>query len=207
MDDRDAGKQRRRTWVIGGILLVLSAVATVVARGPLGGIHYAKDVLWALGAIVLIVGIGRAGSITRRRPVATVVTLLQVLVASPLVAWNVSRLVLNDPANPHAEEDSWASVFIPYHGIVIVLTVAAVVMIGFAGAFPRPWSWAPSWVLVWSSGAGFVSLMLFASAPLGSPIASAGALGGLVAGAAGTAFLGILAVVLGMRATRVEVTP
>jgi hypothetical protein len=88
-----------------------------------------------------------------------------------------------------------------------VLTVTAVLLIGFARALPRPWSWAPSWVLVWSWGVGSAALVLFSVAPLGSPIASAGAWGGLVSGAAGTAFLGMLAIVLGVRATRVGVTP
>ncbi|MGF6821981.1 hypothetical protein M2317_000885 [Microbacterium sp. ZKA21] len=54
---------------------------------------------------------------------------------------------------------------------------------------------------------GGILLVLFSVAPLGSPIASAGAWGGLVSGAAGTAFLGMLAIVLGVRATRVGVTP
>ena len=195
----DEMRQRRRTWLIGGALLVLAGIAGLVARGPLVGMHYAKDVLWALGALVLVIGLGRAGSVTRRRPIPTVVVLLQLAVANPLTAWWLSTLPLKDPQNPYHQEDSWISVFLPYYAAVFALTVASVIVIGVMRALPRPWSWAPSWVLVWSWGLGAASLAMFGAAPLDSPLSTIGALLGLVSAQLGTMFLGAVAVVLGWR--------
>ena len=84
-----------------------------------------------------------------------------------------------------------------------MLTVLAVVLIGTARAMPSPWNWAPAWVLAWSWGIGWASLGLFSAAPLGAPIATISAWAGLLAGALGTAFLGVVAIALGRRATRV----
>jgi len=196
----DEMRQRRRTWVIGGVLLVLAAVVGFVARGPFVGMHAATDVFWALGVLVLVIGLGRAGSITRRRPIPTAVVLLQLAVANPLMVWCLSTLPLTDPQNPYQQEDSWISVFLPYYAAVFVLTVAAVIVIGVMRALPRPWSWAPSWVLAWSWGLGAASLAMFGAAPLDTPLSTIGALLGLVSAQLGTLFLGVVAVVLGWRA-------
>ncbi|WP_219085386.1 hypothetical protein [Microbacterium resistens] len=192
-EDPDA-RSRRRTWVAGGLLLVLSAVVALVARGPLAGIHLAKDALWALGVLVLVIGLGRAGSLTARRPVATVLVILQVVLASPWAARFVSGFVLDDPANPHAEESSWKSIVFPYQVVLAVLTVVVVLLIGIIRAWPRFWSWAPAgglvvWVVVLA--AGFLSpvtdsrLLGFALVFL-PPVL--------------TALLGGIAIVLGLRA-------
>ena len=196
----DEARQRRRTWVTGGVLLVLAAISALVARGPLAGMVYAKDVFWALGALVLVIGIGRAGSITRRRPFPTTVVLLQILVANPLTAWYLSTLPLDDPQNPHAQEESWISVFMPYYGVVFVLTVLSAIIIGAMRALPSPWSWAPSWVLVWSWTLGWTSLSLFSAAPLDTPLSTIGAYLGLVSAQLGTLFLGGVAIIFGWRA-------
>lgn len=198
-------RERRRTWMIGGAVLVLAAVVGLVARGPLAWLYYGDDLLWGVGVLILVIGIGRAGSITRRRPFATTVVILQVIVASPAASWYLSTQLPDLPPSTNAAEDAWSALFMPYYVLVFVLTVTAVFMIGFAGAVPKPWSWAPSWVLVWSAVLWWVSLQTFSSAPLGTWAATVGAYIGPVSGAIGIAFLGILAIVLGRRSTRASV--
>lgn len=184
---------------------MLAAAVGLVARGPLGWMHYGKDWLWGIGVLVLAIGIGSAGSITGRRPFATIVVILQVIVASPAVSWYLSTRLPDLPPSTHAAEDAWGALFMPYYAIVFALTVATVLLIGFAGVVPRPWSWAPSWVLVWSSVFWWLSLQMFSSAPLGTWIATVGAYIGPVSGAIGTAFLGVLALILGRRSVPASV--
>lgn len=191
---KDARAQRR-TWVTGGILLVLVGVVTFVARYELARYGRVKDVLWALAVLVLVFGLGRAGSITRRRPWTTIIVLLQLLVASPLAVWYLDGLVLKDPANPNAQEDSWGSIFLPYYVAVFALTVSAVLMIGAVAALPKPWSWAPAW------GFGFtvIAAIIGYLSPLGGPVLR-WALFYIPAIVA--LLLGGLLIVLGARATR-----
>ena len=195
--DRDA-RARRRTWVAGGATLLLAALVGFVARFQLAQFHYVKDVLWAAGALVLVIGIGRAGSVTGRRPLGTIVALLQVLLASPPVAIYLSGLVPDDPGNPYAEEDAWGSVMFPYFAVIAVATIVAVLLIGFADALPRPWSWAPAWVLALSALSGVASVLLLSRT--GSPDVAGRVL--YEVPGVGMASLGVLAIVLGVRAAR-----
>lgn len=187
--DQEAGTQRRRTWVIGGAALIGAALAGPILRSAPGGVSYAGDVLWAAGALVLVIGLGRAGSVTGRRPFTTAVVLLQILLANPLAALLVTGLIAKDPQNPQAGEDAWKAIYLPYQVVVFVLTVLAVILIGAAGALPSPWTWAPAWVLVWSWGIGAVSLGVFSAVPLGTPIATVVAWAGPIGATLGTAFL------------------
>ncbi|VXB55656.1 conserved membrane hypothetical protein [Microbacterium sp. 8M] len=180
---------------------MLSAVFGLVARGPLAGIAYAKDALWALGVLILVIGWGSAGSVTGRRPFATIVVILQLAVANPLAERLVSGLIPKDEGNPYAEEDAWAAVYLPYQAVVVVLTVLAVVLIGVVRTVPSPWNWAPAWVLAFSWVIGAVGLGLFSSGSLGTPVSTIGAWAGMIAAVLGEAFLGAVAIVLGTRAT------
>lgn len=195
--NRDA-RSRRRTWVTGGALLLLTALVGFVARFDLAQFHYWNDVFWAVGVLVLVIGFGRAGSITARRPLATIVTVLQLAVANPLAAGYLSGLVPSDPGNPYAEEDAQNAVMFPYFAVVFVLTVAAVILIGFAKALPRPWSWAPAWALAASivSGAA-LSVYSMGGGTFGVVTRVLYEVPGV-----GIALLGVLAIVLGFGATR-----
>ncbi|MFE6734914.1 hypothetical protein [Microbacterium sp. NPDC057650] len=201
IDEDAAGRRdarvRRRTWVTGGILLVLAALVGFVARFELGRFAQVKDLLWAVGVVVLVIGLGRAGSITGRKMLASVVVLLQVLVASPLAWAYVSSLVLKDPASPQAEEDSWKSIFPLYYLVLSSLTVFAALLIGIARSLPSPWNWAPAWVL----GAAFISLLV--GAMMFPGMAGAVRVAWEIPGV-GTAFLGVLGIVLGLRAASVR---
>lgn len=199
-ETRDA-RARRRTWVTGGVLLALSAlVALLVLSARLGlvasgWIHYSKDVLWGIGALVLVIGFGRAGSITGRRPFATTVTVLQVLVSSPAAAWYLSTQLPDLPPSTHAAEDAWTAVFIPYYLMVFALTFTAALAIGLVRAVPAPWCWAPF--------LAFLVAIVFGSAASAGAYAL-GAFTVVYLPVITTALLGILAIVLGIRAGRDE---
>ena len=192
-------RQRRRTWVVGGILLVLSAVVGFVARFELSSFSGAREVLWALGVLILVIGLGRAGSITGRRPIATTVVLLQLALASTPMLNLLSSLTPEIPGNPNAEEDAWGALMLPYYAVLFLITVAAVLLIGFVDALPRPWSWAPAWVLV-GSGIAMAALIMVT-------FADAAAVPRRIlfeVPGTGVMLLGILAVVLAIRAGRTE---
>jgi hypothetical protein len=156
-----------------------------------------KDWLFAVAGIVLVIGIGRGGSITARRVVGTISTIL--LVIAPLTQWYWFTLLPQNTGDPNAEEDAWVLVATAYFGILIVLALIAVIAIIRAGVVPSPWRWAPLWVMIWTPVTSAIGSAFFAAAPLGTPVASFGALLSLYGPAAGVAFLGVLAIVLGMR--------
>ncbi|MCM3781133.1 hypothetical protein [Microbacterium hydrocarbonoxydans] len=191
-----AASARRRTWVAGGILLLLSVLVYVVARGPLAAISPAKDWLFAAAGIVSAVGLGRAGSVTDRGIVGTTSTIL--LVVAPLTQSFWFGLV-PDTSDPHAEEDAWALTAMAYFGLLAVVAVVAVVSIGLAAVIPSPWRWAPAWLLVWTPIAYVTGLTLVWSP---SPTPNIGSCLMLYGPAAGTVFLGILGIILGLRAPR-----
>lgn len=181
----------------GGILLLLSAAVSVAARAPLAGIAPAKDWLYAAAAIVLVVGLDRAGSITRRRIVGTVATIL--LVALPLTQAYWFSFVPDSRDDPHLAEDVSVYIAVAYYGAIAVLAVVSVVEIARAKVIPSPWRWAPLWVMVCTPIVFGIGLALFSAAPIGSALASAGAIIAGYGPAVGTAFLGTLGVVLGAR--------
>ncbi len=205
-DDRDA-RARRRTWVIGGALLMASGLvvvprallyqAGIIGPSP-GWVHYVGDWLWAIGVLILVIGLGRAGSITGRKPFSTVVVILQVIVASPAASLWLSTFVLDDPQNLHAQEDSWSSIFLPYYLTVFVLTFIAALSIGLARAVPEPWCWAPA--------VAFLVAIVFGSVGLGAVHWLAG-FTVVHLPAITTALLGVLAIVLGIRAVGQRVAP
>ncbi|UNK71172.1 hypothetical protein [Microbacterium sp. H1-D42] len=197
-------RARRRTWVIGGALLVLSALvvlvrvltyrAGIVGESPAWA-YYIKDWLWGIGALILVIGLGRAGSITGRRPFATILVILQIIVASPAAAWYLSTRLPDLPTSTHAAEDAWTAVFIPYYLAVFALTFTAALAIGLVRAVPAPWCWAPS--------VAFLVAIVFGSAVSGG----AYVLGGfsvVYLPVISTGLLGMLAIVLGIRAGRDE---
>lgn len=190
-------RARRLTWVASGVLLLLSVVVGLAARGPLVALSPSKDWLFAAAGIVLAVGIGRGASITARGVVGTISTIL--LVIAPLTQWYWFALLPENTGDPNTEEDAWVLVATAYFGILIVLALIAVIAIIRAGVVPSPWRWAPLWVMIWTPVTSAIGLAFFAAAPLGTPVASFGALLSLYGPAAGVAFLGVLAIVLGMR--------
>ena len=200
VDSGSAGRQRRRTWVVGGALLVGSAMLRLAAQGPLFALASGVDLLFAAGALLLAIGIGRAGSVTARRPLGTgaVVALVVVLLGWPLVA----NLVTSDDEGFGDGQLIGRAFLVTLVQIVLLLAFAivATVQIGRAGVVPRPWNWAPLWALVVVVLTRILPMLmprgLYAD-PTGALMLS-GALALL--GTAAVAFLGIVAIVLGTRA-------
>lgn len=86
-----------------------------------------------------------------------------------------------------------------YFGLLAVVAVAAVVSTGLAAVIPSPWCWAPAWVVLWTPIAYVTGLYLFSSR---SPTSDVGSYLVVYGPDAGTVFLGVLAIVLGLRAPR-----
>ncbi|WP_309103066.1 hypothetical protein [Microbacterium sp.] len=179
---------RQRTWVVGGSLMLLSGAVGIAARGPLAGIAPMKDWLFAAAATLLVVGFSRAGSVTGRRVLGTVSTIL--LGVAPLTQ-SYWYTVIPDSVNddPHAAEDASVHVAMMYYGAVAVLAIVSVVAIVSAKVVPSPWRWAPLWVVIWTPVTFGLGLSFFSSAPLGTPMASIGAIIAGYGPATGVAFL------------------
>lgn len=183
--------------MVGGALLLLSAIVGLAARGPLVSISPARDWLFAAAGIVFAIGLGRAGSVTGRRLVGTVSTIL--LVVAPLSQSFWFTLLPADDGDPNAAEDAWVLLATTYYGIIAALAVVSVVAIGLARILPSPWRWAPLWVVIWTPVTFGIGLTIFSS-PAPPSLASVGASFSVYAPAAGIAFLGVLGLVLGFRA-------
>jgi hypothetical protein len=199
-----AERARRHTWVSAGVLLVLSALAGFMARGPLVVIHPAGDWLFAAGAILFVIGIGRPGSVTGRRFVGTAATIL--LAVAPMTRSLWAAFVPDGETNPNTVEDISALVAMLYYGTVFALAIVSVIQIARARVIPSPWRWASAWVLVWTILTVAIGLNLFGSAPLGSTVSVLGSGLAVYGPGAGVIFLGILGIVLGSRGARDRVT-
>ncbi|MBT2485922.1 MULTISPECIES: hypothetical protein [unclassified Microbacterium] len=190
-------RARRRTWVAGGALLLLSVAVGIAARGQLASFAPAKDWVFAAAMILLVVGMGRAGSLTARRIVGTAAAIL--LVTVPLTQSYWFSFIPDSTEDPHLAEDVGAFIAFTYHGIMAILAVITVVEIARAKVIPSPWRWAPLWVAVLTPITYAIGLTLFSSAPLGTTLASTGAIVAGYGPAVGIALLGVLGIALGMR--------
>jgi hypothetical protein len=198
-----AARVRRRTWIVGGSLLVSSALIALTLRG-LSGVHVAPislpDMLFAAGAVIFAIGFGRAGSVTARRPLATfaLVGLAVWILLSPLLL----RLTV-----PVSAEDISES-FIMFSGMMsitievvsLVLAIIAATQIARIRAVPRPWNRAPLWALVAVAVVRLLrSAFLFGAYALGqASLVLLDSLGGLIEAAA-VGFLGFVAIVVAVR--------
>ena len=104
MSDRDAAvtadRAPKHTWVAGGVLLALAALVDVVARGPLVLVRPAGDWLFAAGAIVFVIGLSPAASVTGRRITGTAATIL--VAVAPLTQPLWVGLVASEETDPNA---------------------------------------------------------------------------------------------------------
>ncbi|MEJ1087938.1 hypothetical protein WDU99_06365 [Microbacterium sp. Mu-80] len=194
-----AAMERRRTWLIGGILLVAYAMMTLVGwMGTALSVGRLPSLLISAAFLIFAVGIGRGGSVTARRPLGT-----GALIA--LALWHAGAPWLFDliPDTAYDHPGYFAAVqMLTITGVVVelVLAIIAVTQIGRTGVVPPPWRWAPLWVLI----AVIAGQLPQTGAVLGSMVTSQDALVTINAlaallNAAGVCFLGVLAIVLGTR--------
>jgi hypothetical protein len=184
--------------VTGGILLLVSVAFGFAARGPLIPLGTVRDVLLVVGAIVFVVGLGRGGSITRRRIVGSTATVL--LVVAPMTQAFWYGFVPDKNLDPHLAEDVSVYIMAAYFAVVLAVGVTSVVSIVRAEVVPSPWCWAPSWVLMWVP-LSFVLGLVLAPASMVTASPSFGSVLLVYGPSLGVAFLGGLGVVLGLRAT------
>lgn len=206
--DVDAVSARRRTWVVGGILLVASSFFWLAAQAsPLPGLGWASILLSAGGMLVFAFGLDPAGSVTARRPLGTTAL-------AGLAAWNVASplipLFASPPVGSMADAETHAMsiqmITISTEVIGLVLATIAVTQIARAGVVPREWRWAPLWAFIVVAVAQTLPIALMTGAM--TPGADAvhvfsGLLAIVIAGA--ECFLGVLAMVLAGRREVVNV--
>ena len=202
----DGARARRDTWMTGGMLFVLSALATLVPPELTFGLPVGiPTLLFGLGAVIFAVGLGSAGSVTARRPLGTgaVVALVIWTVAVAPVLWMV---VTRDGPTERGADAYYSAVTVTSTAtelISLALALIAAAQIGRAGVVPKPWRWAPLWALVAVVVAQLVPNLVASSGPVTDQtqlIALFSLIGLLTASA--VAFLGVVAIVLAVRPAR-----
>lgn len=200
--DEDVLRSRRLTWFVGGILLIIAGLtwcAVQLASAPLGWLGLVTE---AAALIVFAVGIGRAGSVTARRPLGT-------FALAGLGVWvivgTIARVVLTAAVLPRGADA--ADQLVMMHRLVwtatdvitLVLAVIAGIEIIRARAVPAPWRWMPlAAVVLIVAGRGLQ--LLVPSLPL-NMLWPASAVAGIVLPAT-QLLLGIVAVALAASSTR-----
>lgn len=191
--------------MLGGGLLAASALLGLALRSSflfVPGVLFLADVLFAAGAVLFAVGLGRAGSVTGRRPLGTVAIIalaVWLLIALPLQELLVPMEVsFDDPAARGGYFQLVNAVGITAEAVSLALAIIAVVQIGRAGVVPKPWAWAPLWALCAVVVARTVLSGMVPIPELADDQEALNALFGLaglvVAGS--VAFLGVLAMIL-----------
>ncbi|WP_406248534.1 hypothetical protein ACI7YT_01575 [Microbacterium sp. M] len=194
---------RRRTGIVGGALLVASALMTLALRSLPGvgfGLFSIPDLLFAAGAVIFAIGLGRAGSVTARRPLGTfaLVTLAVWILLSPLF------LRLSAPASAEDISDGLimfaGMLSVTLEVVSLALAIIAATQIARIGAVPRPWNRAPLWALVAVAVVRLLrSAFLFGAYSLSQEtLVLLDSLGGLIEAAA-VGFLGVVAIVVAVR--------
>jgi len=195
-------RARRRTWLVGGVLLLLCALLGL-GFSSLNSLLFSVPfnlplALFGAAVVVFAIGLGRAGSVTARRPLGTgaLIALAVWQLVSPLI-------MLPLPEGGGAQEQfvlmltivSTATVL-----ITLVLAVIAVVQIARAGVLPNPWNRAPMWALVVVVATQVLPELVAAT---GSIIDQAPLVAlydfALLVEMGAVAFLGVLAIVLALR--------
>ena len=153
MTDAEAAAARedalRRTLVVGGALLIASAVLGFAGPSMLSMtmvlntvVFWGGTLAFSAALVVYAVGLGRAGSIVARRPLG--VGAMVLLAARPLVERNLTLLY------PVSEESS--EFYLTWGWISVAVRLAAasviVVQIARAGVIRGRLRWAPLWALV-----------------------------------------------------------
>lgn len=180
-------RARQLTWTIAGALMITSAVVGNMASSPLWSVvgAWVSAVFSAAALVLFAFGLRRSGSVTDRRPVGTaaIVALGLWSIALPVAQSTSIGASLGQPA--------WTTEALVRFAVALV----AVVQIARVGAVPRPWQWAPAFALA----AVALSWVVGELAP-GVSAEGWFFVDSLVRLAAGV-FVGVVAIVLGIRAS------
>ncbi|WZH37089.1 MAG: hypothetical protein PIR02_00165 [Microbacterium enclense] len=156
-------RERTRTWRIGGILLAVSGLLTLLAgqytMNPFAA-RAAIDIAWAAGVMVFAVGLSRSASVVARRPLG--VSALAVVAFAPLVAGVVVGLLPEVRAADDPAVVVMSSISVAEFLLMIAAGLVATVQIARLGAVPRRWRRMPLWALCVSVGAAAVQYALVA---------------------------------------------
>lgn len=197
MTGADAARARKRTWLVGGILLLIVVLLGLVREmvGPYLPWWVDRGLL-AAAFVVFAIGLGRGGSVTGRRMLGTAALVM-------LAVWQLLSPLLWRVLTPSEYESALGVLRVlgtAEQALVFALALIAVVQIGRTAVIPGPWNWAPAWALAAVVAVQLVSALIAATRGLLDHmlvIVFVG-VGGVVAVAA-QAFLGVLAIVLALR--------
>lgn len=190
-------RQRQRTWVIGGIGLIVCGVVgillpTLNTVTGTAGISAVLDVVYATSVILFAVGLSQEASIVARKPLGVIA--LAVVGLWPLTLFLLTRLTPENPAGGAGTTVlGYLAILVPTGaGLVAAMQVVR------AKVVANPWRWAPLWALCGYVGAWVIAQLVFVSQDAGEIQSFAPLLQMLatLAGFAGTAGLGVLAIVL-----------
>ncbi|MDF2991063.1 MAG: hypothetical protein K0S37_1577 [Microbacterium sp.] len=192
-------RARTRTWRIGGILLAVSGVLTLLAgqymMNPFAA-RAAIDIAWAAGVMVFTVGFSRSASVVARRPLGMIS--LAVVAFAPLVAGVVVGLLPEVRAADDPTVVVISGISVAESLLVIAAGLVATVQIARLDAVPRRWRRMPLWALCVSVGAAavqYVLVSLLFSSGAGQDVLVPTTLIGLVSVLAPTLGLGVLALI------------
>lgn len=200
MTGADAARARKRTWLVGGILLLIVVLLGLVREmvGPYLPWWVDRGLL-AAAFVVFAIGLGRGGSVTGRRMLGTAALVM-------LAVWQLLSPLLWRVLTPSEYESALGVLRVlgtAEQALVFALALIVVVQIGRTAVIPGPWNWAPAWALAAVVAVQLVSALIAATRGLLDHmlvIVFVG-MGGVVAVAA-QAFLGVLAIVLALRPVR-----
>ena len=205
-----AATDARRAWVIGGSLLIASAVLTVVSQPStfqLPGSGLVASALFSIALLLFAFGLRRSGSVVARRPLG--IAALVVLAAWTLIEPFIGRLLVPSDFGTNPSAVMWPSITLGYLDVIVrfLAAIIAATQVARAGVVPVPWNWAPTWV-VFALALPWVleQVVPFGSATEPGPIGAVIALDNLVR-FAGPVFLGVLAIILANISGRTRTTP
>lgn len=136
--------QRRNTWLVGGIGLIICGIIGLL-RDSLMGMPPAglivtvfADLTWAAAILVFAIGFSRDSSVVARKPLG--MAALSIVALWPLTS-TVTGLALQGLLQPL--DDGWMIWGYVTITVPAIAGLIAVVQIARAGTVPPPWNWAP----------------------------------------------------------------
>jgi len=180
-------RARQLTWMIAGGFLIAAAVVGALASSPLWYVVSAwlGAVLYAASFLLFALGLQRSGSVTDRHPVGTTALVL-------LGLWSIALPVVQSAGiGASLGQSVWTVEALARFALALV----AVVQIGRARVVPGHWRWAPAFTLA-------VVALSWVAGELGLNVPAEGwfFVDALIRLSAGV-FLGVIAIVLGIRAS------